>query len=286
MCKTALRDRHTGKPHFLSFFSPPLPVSPPSPSSFSFSLPLLLLSSSFFSILLTFWFEKQKEIMMKATLPSREHQIFCQGLGANTHSRVFFCRSHCWTFAPPLIHLPSSQALFTQKWSTTFSALWWTPRTALWSDTTCSTPCPTLPTPWLAERLTSLCWTPSSSWRSSSWWRDSTTSSSGFERAGLGSSPEMFKIRESSGWDILLQTSVIPGLSSERKALRGGGWDGTRHSRCLHFRRVWESWIDGVKENRLCPNLSSRLESHSRCFLAKFGRNKETESLELVSPPS
>lgn len=41
-----------------------------------------------------------------------------------------------------------------------------------------------------------------------------------------------------------------------------------------------------VSKTRLCPNLSSHLESHSRCFLAKFGENKETESLELVSPPS
>lgn len=64
---------------------------------------------------------------------------------------------------------------------------------------------------------------------------------------------------ESSGWDILLQTSVIPGLSSERKALGvEGGWDRTIWGASFS-ERVWESWINSVKDNRLCPNLSSHL---------------------------
>lgn len=52
---------------------------------------------------------------------------------------------------------------------------------------------------------------------------------------------------------------------------------------------IWETWgsrSSGVRDNRLCPAPSSRLESHSRCLLGKCGENKETAYLEVVGEPT
>lgn len=52
---------------------------------------------------------------------------------------------------------------------------------------------------------------------------------------------------------------------------------------------IWETWgsrSSGVRDNRLCPDPSSRPESHSRCLLENVAKIKKQPTWRwLVSPP-